>query len=202
MRRGPRAARVAIIVGTMIGLLLPTASAAAFELNGGCQLDLTSTDASGATVDTASGPSETGGTQADPFLVDWDGSVSWDGTSGDQVFNDHTWQTYVFLIPIPVRGGDPNSADNTVAEGSAGVSANAPFQFTGLYYVSGDINGAGGTHCDGNGWFKLTGNPITTIPFWVAVLIAVSGAALVGTARPHATAGPTDDTQAVERGAP
>ncbi len=149
--------------------------------------DLASTDAAGAEVDTASGPGASGGgTQADPFLIDWDGSVSWEGSSGDQVFSNHAWQTYVFLVPTPVRGGDPNDDDETVGVGSAAVGENAPFRITGLYYVSGHIDGEGGTHCDGSGWFQLTGNPVTTIPFWLAVLIAVAGAALIWSSRPQA----------------
>lgn len=184
MRPVARALRVLPIVGLLMAVL--AAPVAGFELNGGCALDLTSTDASGATLDTASGGpgGGSGGTQADPFLVDWDGNVSWVVGSGDQVFMDHSWQVFVFNIPTPVRGGDPNDAGNTSADGSAGVGENAPFQFTGLYHVSGDINGEGGTHCDGNGWFRLTGNPLATIPFWVSVLIAVVGALILWTARP------------------
>ena len=151
-----------------------------------CTLELVSTDASGGPVDTASGTGPAGGgTQDDPFLVDWDGTVSWDGTSGDQVFNNHAWQTFVFLVPTPVRGGDPNEDDDVTGNGTVGVSENAPFRIAGLYYVSGNIDGEGGTHCDGSGWFKLTGNAVATIPFWVAVLIAVAGAVLIASARPH-----------------
>lgn len=166
--------------------LVAAVPVAAFELNGGCTLDLTSSDASGATLDTASGApgGGNGGTQGDPFLVDWDGSVSWNGSSGDQVFMEHSWSVSVFGIPTPVRGGDPNDAGNTKAEDAAGVGENAPFRFTGLYYVSGEINGEGGTHCDGNGWFKLAGNPLTTLPFWVSVAITVVGALLLWLARP------------------
>jgi hypothetical protein len=172
--------------------LLLAQPAAAFELNGGCSLEIASLDAAGAPVDVASGPGAAGGgTQDDPFLIDWDGTVSWVGNSGDQVFNNHTWQTYVFLIPTPVRGGDPNDEDDTTGTGTAGVSANAPFRITGLYHVSGHIDGDEGAHCDGSGWFKLTGDAVGTIPFWLAVLIAVAGAALIASSRPHAVAGAT-----------
>ena len=96
------------------------------------------------------------------------------------------WQTYVFLVPTPVRGGDPNDDDDTTGDGTVGVGENAPFRITGLYYVSGTIDGEGGTHCDGSGWFQLTGSPVATLPFWLAVLIAVAGAALIWSSRPHA----------------
>jgi hypothetical protein len=175
----------AAFIGAMASLALAS-PVGAVELNGGCTIEIVSTDATGAVVDTASGPGAAGGaTQADPFLIDWDGSVAWEGSSGDQVFNDHTWQTYVFHVPTPVRGGDPNEDDETVGTGSAGVAANAPFRVAGLYYVSGNIDGEGGTHCDGSGWFQLTGNPVATLPFWLAVLVAVAGAALIASSRPH-----------------
>jgi len=176
----------AFSIGTILILALAH-PVAAFELNGGCTLEIASTDATGAPLDLASGPGAGGGgTQSDPFLVDWDGGVSWVGSSGEQVFNNHGWQTFVFLVPTPVRGGDPNEDDETVGTGTVGVGENAPFRITGLYYVSGTIDGEGGTHCDGSGWLQLTGNTVTTIPFWLAVLIAVAGAALIWSSRPHA----------------
>ena len=176
----------AVPIAAMLALLIAH-PVAAFELNGGCTLDIVSTDASGAVVDTASGPGvEGGGTQADPFLIDWDGSVSWEGSSNDQVFTNHSWQTYVFHVPTPVRGGDPNEEDETVGAGTAGVAANAPFRLSGLYFVSGNIDGEGGTHCDGSGWFQVIGSPVATFPFWLAVLIALAGAALIASSRPEA----------------
>jgi hypothetical protein len=90
----------------------------------------------------------------------------------------------VYGIPTPVRGGDPNTGGDTTGDGSTGVGENAPFPLVGVFYVSGEINGAEGTHCDGNGWFKLNGNPFASIPFWIAVLIAVIGLLLLWSARP------------------
>lgn len=174
---------------TAMGLLLAS-PVAAFELNGGCNVTLTSMDASGGVIDTASGPGG-GGTQADPFLIDWDGSISWQSNSGSQVFKEHGWQTYVFMIPTPVRGGHPNEGGSTTGSGTAGVGENAPFRITGLYYVSGDINGAGGTHCDGNGWFKLIGDPLGTVPFLIGLGFMVAGGVVVATARPS-WGGPTE----------
>src|SRR5687768_16906027 len=89
--------RPALLRAAFIGAIVSLAVAnpvGAIELNGGCTIEVVSTDATGAVVDTASGPGDAGGgTQADPFLIDWDGSVAWEGSSGDQVFNNHTWQT-------------------------------------------------------------------------------------------------------------
>ena len=185
-----RPIRAARLGGLALLLLIATASpAAAFDLNGGCTLDLASTDASGAPLDTASGSPEggDGGTQEDPFLIDWDGQVAWNGTTGEVVFMNHTWGISVFNIPIPLQGGDQNAGGETVFTGSTGVSANAPFEFTGLYFVSGQVDGDGGAHCDGSGWFKLNGNPLATIPFWIAVLIAFIGLLLMWSSRPIET---------------
>lgn len=179
MRQAQRIARAAGLAGLLVLVLV--APAGAFELNGGCTLELASTDASGAALDTASNGQ--GGTQDDPFIVDWDGTVSWNGTSGSTVFRNHSWQVSVFNIPTPLRGGDPNDGEETTSTGSTGVSENAPFEFTGLYFVSGDIAGDGGARCDGSAWFKLNGNPVTTIPFWIAVVIVVIGLLLVWSSR-------------------
>ncbi|HEY8169936.1 MAG TPA: hypothetical protein VIH24_02410 [Candidatus Limnocylindria bacterium] len=181
--RPARVFRAVAIAGLLTAAL--AAPAAAFELNGGCTLELASTDAAGAPLDTASGGPDggVGGTEQDPFLIDWDGQVSWVGSSGDQVFLNHSWSVSVFNVPTPLMGGAPNDGQATTAEGSTGVSENAPFKFTGLYNVSGQINGDGGTHCDGSGWFKLQGNPLETIPFWVAVGVALIGLVLMISSR-------------------
>ncbi len=181
-----RLARVsrAVAVAGLITLALAT-PAAAFELNGGCTLEIASTDASGAQLDTAIGGPDggEGGSQDDPFLIDWEGEVFWSGSSGEQVFMNHSWGVSVFNVPTPLMGGDPNEGGVTTATGSTGVSQNAPFEFTGLYFVSGQINGDGGTHCDGSGWFKLNGNPLATIPFWIAFAIALVGLLLIWSSR-------------------
>jgi hypothetical protein len=166
----------------ILGLLL-AAPVAGFELNGGCTVTLTSMDADGEVIDTASGPGS-GGTQDDPFLIDWDGTVSWESSSGSQIFKNHSWQTFVFNIPTPVRGGDPNEGESTTGSGTAGVGENAPFRITGLYHVSGDINGDEGAHCDGNGYFQLRGDPLGTVPFFLGAILVFAGGALVATARP------------------
>jgi hypothetical protein len=163
--------------------LCVAAPAAAFELTN-CTLSLTSMDADGAVLDTAQGPG-IGATSDDPFEVDWDGTVHYVGTSGAIVLRDHSWHIDVFMIPTPLRGGDPNTGGDTDGEDTVGVGENAPFQLVGLFYVSGEIVGTDGS-CAGNGWFKIDGNPLTTIPFWAAVVIALLGAVLLWFARPSA----------------
>jgi hypothetical protein len=177
----------AIGAGVAAGVLF-VAPAAAFDVNGGCSATLTSMDASGEVIDTASGPGD-GATAADPFLIDWDGSVSWQTSSGSTVFTNHGWQTFVFNIPTPVRGGDPNEGEATTGAGAAGVGENAPFRITGLYHVSGSIDGDDDAHCDGSGYFKLIGDPLGTVPFFLGAILVLVGGVLVATARPDWTGG-------------
>ena len=166
---------VALPAALFLALVIP-GTASAFPLTN-CTLTLTSQDKSGAPLSSAAGGAPDA-TQQNPFLVDWDGSVSYDGTTGTQVIKDNSWFVNVFHFPTPLRGGSPNGDGNQKGNGSVGVGANAPFRVTGLYYVDGAISGTGG-QCAGSGWFKLTGDPIGTIPFFVGLVLLIVGAVLV-----------------------
>ncbi|MDQ2966044.1 MAG: hypothetical protein M3R57_09380 [Chloroflexota bacterium] len=171
MRRSVAAA----VLLTASLLLAATAPVAAFPLSL-CQLSLSSKDANGTTIDSAeSGANDS--TQADPFLVDWDGTVAYSGTTTN-VIKDYTYQVYVFGAPTPIRGADTNSEQDVDGSGTVGVSANAPFRITGLFKVSGTYTGAGGS-CAGDGWFKLIGDPTGTVLFWIGLIIVALGAALL-----------------------
>jgi hypothetical protein len=154
-----------------LGILILAAPVGAFPLTN-CTLQATSLDANGATIDSIQSGADDA-TQADPFIVDWDGSVDYDGTAQIAMVNN-SWHIDVFGIPTPLRGGDDNPADDHVGSGTVEVSANAPFRFTGLYFVSGSITGSGGT-CVGSGWFKLAGDPIGTIPWIIALIVLLLG---------------------------
>jgi len=160
---------------SVLAYLLLAAPVAAFPLTN-CTLQATSLKADGSTIDSIAGGA-TDATQGDPFLVDWDGTISYSGSSQIEMKNN-TWHVDVFGIPTPLSGGSPNDADDRDGSGTVGVSSNAPFRFTGLYYVSGSITGSGGT-CTGSGWFKLTGDPIGTIPFFVALGVLILGLGLL-----------------------
>jgi hypothetical protein len=174
MRPAPR--KLWLALPLLAALLVIPSSVGAFPLTT-CTLTVTSTDASGKTIATASGGADDA-TETNPLLVDWDGTVSWHGTSGDNAIKNNSWHVDVFMIPTPLRGGDANEKGNKVGDGTTSVRANAPFQFTGLYYVSGEFRGDGGS-CVGSGWLRLTGNPASTIPFWVAVVLALLGLVLL-----------------------
>ena len=177
---------LALPAAILLALFVP-GTASAFPLTN-CTLSLNSEDKTGAALDGAEAGSPDA-TQQDPFIVDWDGVVTYDGTTGSQVIKNNTWYVNVWHFPTPLRGGSPNGDGNQKGSGSVGVSANAPFRITGLYYVDGAISGDGGS-CVGSGWLKLSGDPIGTIPFFVALaLLIVGGLLAVGGIAGSAVAG-------------
>ena len=147
-------------------LLLPTA-AQAFPLSN-CTLTATSLDASGTPIATVAGGANDA-TQTNPFLVDWDGTIDYQGSTAPATIKNHQWHVDVFGLPTPLKGGDPNANGDQTGQGNVNVTGNAPFKFTGLYYVSGAIAGAGGS-CEGNGWIKVLGDPVGTVPFYFGVV--------------------------------
>jgi hypothetical protein len=55
-----------------------------------------------------------------------------------------------------------------------------PGPVVGLFYVTGYIEGNSGTNrCDGNGWVHIVGDPLGTIPFWLALALLVIGGGLL-----------------------
>ena len=167
--------RLALIALPALILVLP-ATASAFPLDK-CTLTITSHDASGATLDTATSGADDA-TMSDPFLVDFDGTVDWNGTMGTQVITNHHWSVSIFNVPTPLSGGDPNAGGKTDGSGTVQVGANLPFNLVGLFYVSGSISGTGGD-CAGSGWMKLTGDPVGTLPFLAFLILMVLGLLLM-----------------------
>lgn len=166
-----RRSMAAAVMLAALGILVLAAPVGAFPLTN-CTLKATSLDASGATIDSIQSGADDA-TQADPFITDWDGSVDYDGSSQIAMVNN-AWHVDVFGIPTPLRDSDDNTADERDGSGTVGVSDNAPFRFTGLYFVSGSITGSGGT-CEGSGWIKLAGDPIGTIPWIIALIVLLLG---------------------------
>ena len=177
-----RTMTVAVMLAAL-GILMLAAPVAAFPLTN-CTLQATGLAADGSTIDSIQSGADDA-TQANPFLVDWDGTVSYTGSSQLEM-KDNTWHVDVFGVPTPLRGGDPNTADSRDGNGTVAVSANAPFRITGLYFVSGSITGSGGT-CAASGWLKLTGDPTGTIPMLIALVLLVLGLIMLAIgARGHA----------------
>ena len=174
----------AIAIAAVVLVAQPVAG---FELTG-CRLIVQSFDADGEPLDTAVGDGEggEGGTRADPFRVDYDGTVLYEGDTGEQVITDQAWSVDVFLIPTPVRGGGPNDEEQTSAEGEIDVSDSLPIRVNGLFFVSGQVAGEGGA-CRGNTWVRMIDDPsgtVITIPFWIALLVIAAGLFVLWQARP------------------
>ena len=123
--------RLALIALPALIILLP-ASASAFPLSN-CTLALTSFDANGGTIDTAT-VNLTDATQENPFEVDFDGTVAWAGTMGPLVIMDHTWSVSVFNIPTPLSGGDPNEGGDTDGHEDQVTTENVPIQKDGVKF--------------------------------------------------------------------
>jgi hypothetical protein len=138
---------------------------------------VTSQDENGAPLDSA----VSGGTdarQATPLLASWDGTISWSGDTSGQVIRATSWHVDVFGLPTPLRGGDANDEGDTSGDDSTRVNEAVPFRFTGLFYVTGQLDGEGGT-CSGAGWVRVLGDPMSTLPFLVAFAMLLVGAVLL-----------------------
>jgi hypothetical protein len=148
----------------------------AFALSG-CTLQLTSLDANRAVLDGAhSGGSDA--SQQAPLQVDWDGSIAWRGATGSLTIPDASWSVEVFGLPTSLRGGAQNAAGDTSGDGSVRISQAVPFRFTGLFHVSGQLSGQGGK-CSGEGWVRVLGDPMSTLPFLVALALVLVGVVLL-----------------------
>lgn len=155
----------AVLPAALLLLFVP-GTAQAFPLTT-CSLELLSNDGSGAALDTASSGAADS-TQENPFDVDWEGTVVWDGST-NVVIKNYTYSISVFNVSTPLQGGGTNDDENTQGDGTVSVAANSPFRAAGLYFVSGTYSGEGGS-CAGSGWFRLLGDPVGTVP-WIGGLV-------------------------------
>ena len=171
MRRVMRRAAVIGLPVMLLVLSLPL-SVSAFPLTD-CTLNLTSLDAAGNELATATGGAGDS-TVADPFLVDWDGTVAWTGTTGAQVIKNARWGVSVFNIPTPLSGTEVNEDGTKGGDGTVDVGVNLPLRMTGLFFVSGSMRGEGGS-CSGSGWMRLAGDPFGSTLFWLGLVLIVLG---------------------------
>jgi hypothetical protein len=175
----PLQRRLAALALVAIALAIASAqppAGLAFPLLG-CQLTITSLDADGARIDSAVGGGADA-TQAAPLQVSWDGTIDWSGSTGARPIPGASWHVAVFGLPTPLRGDDPNQDGDTSAAGSIRISEAVPFHFTGLFHVSGQLSGEGGT-CIGEGWVRVEGDPMSTLPFLVALALVLVGVVLL-----------------------
>lgn len=159
-------------------LLLFALPASAADLTGGCILEVTSfegTVAEGAELDGGQAPGPVG-SQSDPFLVDFFGDVDFLFRT-PTVFENNHWAVQVESIPV-LAGSDDNPGD-TDEKGVVSIAGESPFgdmRIVGLFHVTGDLWGNNdAVHCHGDGWVRLVGDPVGTIPWVAAVGLLVSG---------------------------
>lgn len=176
----PRPAALALalalaVVALVLGAVTPPPGLA-FPISG-CTLAITSLDADGTQIDSASG----GGSDASlaaPLLASWDGTIRWSGEIGPPAIRGIRWHVDVFGLPTPLRGADPNEDDDISGANSIRITGAVPFRFTGLFHVTGQLSGEGGT-CTGDGWVRVLGDPVGTLPFLVALALVLVGVVLL-----------------------
>ncbi len=100
----------------------------------------------------------------DPFDIDPNGTLSWEGRSVTPI-TDHTWEISVDVAGFPyvaASGGDPNDGLSQESIGSTSVRSYAEdiagilgtIEIGGIYEVSGYISGSGG-NCDALAFVRL-----------------------------------------------
>jgi type II secretory pathway pseudopilin PulG len=165
-----------LAAATLAWLLVLPASVAAFPSKGPCTLELTSNDAKGNVLDTAKSGDDSA-SPGDPLVVDWEGTVSWTGTTTVPLKENH-YHVAMFGMATPFQGGALNGSDARSTVGTFGFTTSAPFRFTGLYYLTVGIIGSGG-ECTGSLVVKLVGDPIGTVPFFVGLALLAIGLLLL-----------------------
>jgi len=151
--------------------------ASAFPLTT-CTATITSMDASGNVISTATGGGA-GGTRDDPLVVDPKGTVEWTATTGGSPISHASYHVEIFGVPTPLGGsmkGDSVASSNS---DSIKVHDVLPFDIVGLVYVSGGVEMNGSTYCAGSGWIKLRGDPIGTPGFVAGAALGLIGIATV-----------------------
>lgn len=118
------------------------------------------------------------GTEANPFDVSWDGRVDFRFQTGTTVFQNNTWSIYAMGLPVPIlSGSDDNPMDIDeigfveIADQTQGIP-----RFVGLVHVNGVLEGNNGaSRCEGEGWVRIVGDPVGTVPWIVMAALIVLG---------------------------
>jgi hypothetical protein len=155
-------------------LLLGVCGPAGAATASGCSGFATSSTPSGGALDEVSAPGG-GGTESDPFTVDPDGAVRWEGSS-DSVIKNGTWKvTTSFFSP---SGSFDNDDGKTTSEGSKKITDYVPgfLVLPGIYEVDVNVSGEGGT-CTGHGFVEIESG--AAAGFWTAVALLLLLLAIV-----------------------
>jgi hypothetical protein len=175
----------------------------------GCSGSAVSLDEDGATIDSVSGPGAPPASRGNALKVDYDGVVSYDGST-DNLIKNHNWDISIFGIPVK-SGGDTNDEERIRDVSNEKVSDYLPFRMSGKYYVSFQISGEGGS-CSGSLWVEIDENPVGTLPWVVgtgflllgvaglAFSVPTGGAAAAAVSTGAAAAGPQEPVIGAEPG--
>lgn len=191
------------VVATMLALLLALPILAA-ELTSPCSMEVRSFDGADPQTSTmvdqgaAAGPIAEGavGSQTRPFKVDPEGSIDFAFHTGTTVFENNHWSIFAQGLPVAILSGsddNPLDVDETGVVTLNDAIKALPFRVVGVFFVSGDLWGNANTsHCHGEGFVQVLGDPVGTIPWDVAAaLIVLSGLVLL-VATPYSTTWETD----------
>lgn len=168
MRHAPRTILAAMAALLLTGL---AAGAAIGADASGCQGSAVSFTEAGEQIQSVTAPGP-GATQDDPFRVDFDGPVRWEGSS-DAVIANGSWT--VTAWPFSFGGDVTNSSGTTTADGEITPSEYLPFAIPGLVLVTVDLTGEAGATCSVSGWIQFSGNPLQSPAGWVAIALTVLG---------------------------
>ena len=128
--------------------------------------------------------------------MDPEGSIDFAFHTGTTVFQNNHWEIYAQGLPVPILAGSDDNPLDVDETGIVTVEEQIkafPFRFVGVLFISGDLWGNGNaSHCHGEGFVQILGDPVGTIPWDVAAaLILLSGLVLL-VATPYSATWETD----------
>ena len=195
MRRVSVGALMACVLLGALGIAAVHAATLTGNINPECSLEVRSYENTGDWEAAASGAVPAGaialdegfvqgansggeGTEADPFDVSWEGRVDFRFQTGDTVFANNNWSIYAMGLPVPILSGfDDNPMDiDEIGFVEIENEAQGIPRFVGLVHVSGTLDGnAGASHCVGEGWVRLVGDPVGTVPWMMMAALILAG---------------------------
>lgn len=118
------------------------------------------------------------GTAQDPFDVAWDGRVDFRFQTGTTVFENNRWEIYAMGLPVAILKGDDDNPGEIDELGFVQIASEVEGlpRFVGLVHVSGWLEGNNGAaRCDGEGWVRIVGDPVGTVPWIVMAAFIMLG---------------------------
>jgi hypothetical protein len=156
----------------------------------GCSGQAVSTTVDGLKLDSMAAPGQ-GGTLDDPFDVTWDGPIRWSGQTVAPIQNGSwsvtltpasgglTAKVFALAVSSLAHGDVTNESAKTTTSGTSTLKDYVGTRLvTGKYIVDVDISGAK-AKCTGSVVIEISGNPMSTPAFVLAVILLLLGGAAV-----------------------